>query len=284
MGRLELRAVRVADVAEFPTELGNRCLLLQELGLSAYRNTEEELLEALTESARQPGMLRTCLRSSRCRRFYEAFREGRTPFGDKDPIRLLEHGGRYWVVEGKHRVCLAMRAGVESLDALVFHLEEDTESLLPPEGGPGRFCFRFSFSLGPRGPGEIRGSVAYLWVQSPPRALPGRFDFKGAWLDALHDTGGGWTEVFRGLQCRVSAGKELERRGFFRRRERFAVESEVVVAPDHAKTRIWLVEVAAAEVLGPRLAGPPSFRTVFRFGCWRRRHLKELERMLPVLR
>lgn len=281
MQKAELRVIRVIDIAEFPTELGNRCSLLPELGLSAYWNTEEELLEALTESARQPGALDICLRSSRCRRFYEAFREGRTPFGDKDPIRLLEYGGRYWVVEGKHRVCLAMRAGVENLEASVYYLEEDTESLLPHEGKPGRFRFCLSFFLGFGGPEEIRGSVAYLWVHSPPGTIPGRFDFRGAWLDAPQSTVGRWTELFPGLRYRVSANKELRKRGFFRRREQYFVESEVAIEPDHAKTKVWLMEASAAEVLGPQLAGPPSFRTVYRFGCWRRGHLKQLSRMYP---
>lgn len=281
MSKPELRKIRVADIAEFPTELGNRCLLLQELGLSAYRNTEEELLETLTESAHRPGALDICLRSSRCRRFYEAFREGCTPFGDKDPIRLLEHGGRYWVAEGKHRVCLAKRTGVENLEASVYYLEEDTESLLPREGEPGRFRFCLSFSLGSKGPEEIRGSVAYLWVHSSPGAIPGRFNFRGAWLDAPQSTAGRWTELFPGLQYYVSANKELEKRGFFRRREQFVVESEVAIEPNHAKTKVWLMEASAAEVLGPQLTGPPSFRTVYRFGCWRQGHLKQLSRMYP---
>ncbi|RPF49563.1 hypothetical protein EDD75_0380 [Thermodesulfitimonas autotrophica] len=283
MQKAELRVVRVADIAEFPTELGNRCSLLPELGLNAYYNSEEELLEALTKSARKPGSLDICLRNSRCRRFYEAFREGRTPFSDKDPICLLEHGGRYWVVEGKHRVCLAMRAGVENLEAFVYHLKEDTESLLPHKGKPERFRFYLSFSLGSRGPEEVRGSVAYLWVQSPPGVIPGRFDFRGAWLDASQDTRGRWTELFPGLRYRVLANKELKKQGFFRRRERYFVESEVAVEPDHAKTKVWLTEVSAAEVLGPQLAGPPSFRTVYRFGCWRRGHLLRLSRTWPSL-
>lgn len=71
-GRLpaEPSTVRVEDIAEFPTELGGRCLLLQDLGLNPYSDTEEVLLEALTESAGRPGSLHICLASSRCRKFY----------------------------------------------------------------------------------------------------------------------------------------------------------------------------------------------------------------------
>jgi hypothetical protein len=95
--KAELRTVKVADIAEFPTELGSRCLLLQQFGLSPYRNTEEELLETLTETAAQPVLLDICLQSSRCQKFYRAFPKGCTPFSETDPIRLLEFGGRYWL-------------------------------------------------------------------------------------------------------------------------------------------------------------------------------------------
>lgn len=278
MRKTELCIVQVANIAEFPTELGNRCSLLPELSLNAYRDTEEALLEALTESACRPNLLETCLRNSRCRRFYEAFQEGRTPFGEKDPICLLEYGGRYWVTEGKHRVCLAKRAGVESLEVFVYHLEEDTESLLPHEGKPGRFRFCSSFYIGSKGPEEIQGLVAYLWVHSPPGVVPGRIDFGGAWLDASQHTGETWVELFPGVRYHVSTNKRSERRGVFRRRERFAVESEVVIEPNHPKTRVWLLE-APAEAAGFRFGGPPFFRTVYRFGCWRQRHLRQLSRM-----
>ncbi|MEZ0535976.1 hypothetical protein ACAG39_01865 [Caldicellulosiruptoraceae bacterium PP1] len=45
------KAINVSDIVEFPTELGNRCLLLTELGLNPYIHTEEEILEALEKTA-----------------------------------------------------------------------------------------------------------------------------------------------------------------------------------------------------------------------------------------
>lgn len=116
----EYRIVNVADIAEFPTRLGSRCLLLKKLGLDAYFTTEEELLEALTESAGNSELLRICMESSRCSVFWEKFREGTTPFTEYDPIYLNEYNGRYWVVEEKHRVCLAKRAGIEKIEAFVY--------------------------------------------------------------------------------------------------------------------------------------------------------------------
>lgn len=274
----EPRVVKVANIVEFPTKLGNKCLLLEKLGLDAYWNTEEELLKALTESAERPEMFDICLTYSRCQRFWQAFKQGFTPFAERDPIILVEHEGRFWVAEGKHRVCLAKRAGVESLEALVYRLKEDTKSLLPPEGEPGRYYFSYSFGSGPRGVEDVRGTVAYLWVNSPPGVTRGRFDFRGAWLDASQSTGGTPVELFPGLRYRILVRRELERRGFFRRRERFVLESEVSIQPDHPRTKVWLLEVPAAEVSVLR-PGAPSFRTVYRFGCWRRGHLMQLSEM-----
>lgn len=280
MQKSELRVVPVADIAEFPTELGNRCLLLQELGINAYQNTEEELFEVLTGTAKDPETLSVCLKSSPCRAFYEAFRQGRTPFNERDPIRLLEYGGRYWAIEGKHRVCLAKRAGVESLEAYVWPLVENTESLLPPEGNPGRYHFRSSLGLASGNLDDVQGTMAYLWVHTPPGMIPGRFDFWGTWLDTSQDIGGSQVELFPGLRYRVLVRREREKKGFFRCREQLVVESEVVIEPDHPKTKIWLLEAPAVAV---RALGVPSFRTVYRLGCWRRRHLLQLARMWPRL-
>lgn len=276
---MEFKTVRVADIAEFPTELGNRCLLLLELGLNAYRNTEEELLDALTESALNPACLEICLKSSRCRGFFEAFEKGRTPFRERDPIRLLEYGGRHWAAEGKHRVCLAKRSGVETLEAVVHHLAEDTESLLPHEGEPGRYRFSFVLSLTPRGRLEAKGTMICLWAEGPPNMISGKFSFQGAWLDISRDTGGSLVEVFPGLQYRVLVQKG-HKASLFRRRPATAVEAEVLIGADHPRAKIWLAEAPAGDIL--RLDAS-SFRTVYRRGCWRRRNLRQMCRMLPVV-
>lgn len=273
--------VKVQDITEFPTELGTRCLLLQELGLNPYSETEEVLLEALTESAGRPSSLDICLGSSRCRKFFQVFQEGLTPFADRDPIRLLEYGGKYWAVEGKHRVCLAKRSGVEALEAEVYHLAEDSMPLLPPVGEPGRFSFRFSCIFGPRGAEEVSGETALLWVKHPGLLL-GTFGF-GHWvqLGPGRNTAGEWEEVLPGVHYRVSVEKKLERQAFFRRREVLTVESEVEIAPEHPKTKIWLLGLPAKGLMGLAAwnSGPPRLTTVYRRGCWRKHHARQLECM-----
>ncbi|HOV78803.1 MAG TPA: hypothetical protein PK728_01735 [Bacillota bacterium] len=274
----EIRIVKVSDIIEFPSELGSRCLLLQELGLSAYRNSEEEILEALVENAKRPESLDICLRYSRCRKFWEIFKKGETPFAERDPIRLLEYEGRFWVSEGKHRVCLAKRAGVKNLKAVVYRLKEDTESLLMPEGRPGHYCFSSSFGLNFRNPQGVRGTVAYLWVSSPPGMIAGAFDFRGAWLDVPQNTEGSFVELFPGFKYKVSVCRKSEKRGIFRRMDRLVVESEVLIEPDHSKTKIWLLEAPAKEIFSPKSSNPP-LKTVYRFGCWRMYHMKQLTQM-----
>lgn len=275
------KLVGAQDIVEYPTRLGNQCILLHELGLNAYVNTEEELLEALSETAQRPEMLQICLKSSRCRRFWDVFKSGRTPFSGRDPVRLVEYGGRYWAVEGKHRVCLAKRAGVETLEAEVYPLAADTESLLAPEGDPGRFLF--SYHLSPGNAKSIRGTVGFLWVDCPANLDLKRFAFlRGVWLDAAQDTAGGAEELLPGLRYRVSVSKQTKR-SFLSLRGEFTVQAEVMVEADHPKTKIWLVEAPAAGVFGPHLCrgGPSGFRTLYRYGCWRKRHFKQLSRALP---
>ncbi|WP_422445320.1 hypothetical protein [Thermoanaerobacterium sp. DL9XJH110] len=272
----ELRTVRVADIVEFPTELGNRCLLLHELGLNAYLNTEEELFSALTESARHSEYLNICLQHSRCRAFWNMFKKGITPFNERDPIRLIEHGGRYWVIEGKHRVCLAKRAGVESLEAYIWPLQEDMESLLSPEGNPGHFQFHYSLTLGNRQ--QAQGEAAILWVSSPHGIPLTRFDFSPVLLDARQDTEEKLITLFPGLIYRVSVTIMTKRLGIFQRRELLSVKSEVFIEPNHKKTKIWLLKVPAEEALSLRPAGLLPLTTVYRFGCWRQHHLNRLSR------
>jgi hypothetical protein len=284
MGKTERQNVRVENIVEYPTRLGSRCALLRELGYDAYSDTEEELIEVLTDSARRPERLGICLKDSRCRAFWEVFQEGRTPFVERDPIHLLEYRGRYWAVEGKHRVCLAKRAGIEVLEARVYLLEEDTMTMLKPEGKPGRYCFYFSCTMGSGSIEEVQGDVALLWVNHP--GFSWRTFFGWAWLDVSMDTRGKWEEIIPGLRYRVSVGRKLERRLFFRLRKQFTVDSEVEIAPEHSKTKIWLLKVPAEDALGMRLHSGNLLQlgTVYRFGCWRQHHLKQLERIFPNLR
>jgi hypothetical protein len=283
MVAVDFQTIRLTDIVEFPTELGTRCLLLLEMGLSAYWNTEEELLAALTESSLDPSSLDVCLKSSRCRGFFDTFMQGDTPFKDRDPIRLLEHNGRYWALEGKHRVCLAKRAGIQTLDALVYQMPTDTESLLSDEGEPGRYQFSFSLKENFTGQVEAQGTIAYLWIKYPPGMPPGKIGLQGIWLDISKDTGGALRTVFQGLQYRVSVKKEHQKRSLFNQnwQKLFAtIEVEVFIQADHLKTKIWLTGWQAGRP--PQLNTLP-FWSMYRRGCWRQKDFEQISRLLPIL-
>ncbi len=236
-------------------------------------------MEAVTQSAKDQGKLQICLRDSRCRAFWDGFQKGRTPFAESDPIRLLEHAGRYWVTEGRHRVCLAKRAGVGMLEAIVFSLPEDTQSLLPQQGEPGQFSFWLSYVCRGRKLEDVRGEAAFLWVEHP--ALSEKFAWGKVWLTAPEDTGGSFREVLPGVAYRVSVARKRLHWGLFRSSEEIVVNAEVVVKDDHPKTKIWLMKVPVGQIPAFRfgLGTPPSFETVYRYGCWRRGHLRQLSRM-----
>ena len=231
----EFRTVNVEDIAEFPTELGSRCLLLQHLGLDAYYNTEEEILDALTRSAGDPEYMKICLESSRCHAFWDKFEKGITPYNDKDPIRLTEHEGKYWVCEGKHRVCMAKRAGIRSVEAFVYAAKYDMCSTLPPKGQPMRYSFRHSFYKG--NPRMARGSIAVLWVDAPHGAPPSPFAYFATALDAKWDTQGISVEVIPGLD--YSVYRKEHGGNFILTRQIIDVETEVVIRPNHLNTKIW---------------------------------------------
>ncbi|MCL1807252.1 MAG: hypothetical protein FWG31_06085 [Oscillospiraceae bacterium] len=268
---MELRTVRVADIAEFPTELGSRCLLLHEIGLDAYWNTDEELMDALTESAKDPDMLNICIKNSRCKAFLDKFRQGVTPYIERDPIRLMEYGGRYWVSEGKHRVCMAKRGGVEKIDAYVWPLEEDDYSILSAEGSPGRFSFQCVYTQ--RGYRQVKGNTAVLWVQSPRGNQPSRFDFGSAVLDWRLDTRGEPRTVFPGLSYSVKVS-ESSVLGFCKK---YTVQAEIVIEEDHAKTRVWLLSRTGGSFMTRHPYEAPRLNTLYRFGCWRNHHMRRIQ-------
>lgn len=282
-GRAEKRIVRTRDIVEFPTALGSRCALLRELGLDAYTDTEEELLEALTGSAGRPEFLNVCLNESRCQAFAKAFREGTTPFADSDPILLYEYNNHYWTVEGKHRVCFAKRSGVEALEAVVYLLKEDTMSVLPPVGKPGHFRFRASYPQPFRrvSAEEINGEMAFLWVDHPDLFWD---TFSGwVWLDVSQNTNGQWTEILPGFRYRVSTNMNQKGRICFWLKKLVTVHSEVEITPEHPKTKIWLLKAPAEYAFGLRPYTDGCLSTVYRSGLWRRHHLRQLGGMRAVL-
>lgn len=267
----KLQTVRVADITEYPTELGNRCLLLREKGLEPYWHTEEEIMDALMESAGKPECLHICQKSSRCSAFYERFEQGVTPFIERDPICLLEYGGRYWASEGKHRICLAKRAGIERIEAYVYPMAKDSFTLLPPVGTPGVYNFLAKYDKKRRAYGE----VAVLWIGGTVGVPPSRVTVSPAFLDAAHATYGNTAQILPGLSYCVSFTEE--RPGLLRRRGDIHAEATVTIELSHRNTRIWLLSVPAGMAVPPRQddrrAAISQGTTIYRTGCWRNRHL-----------
>ncbi len=276
--KAEFRIVNVDDIVEYPTELGNRCLLLRQLDLNPYFNTEEEIMDALTESTEHPEHLEICLKYSRCQAFWDSFKERKTPFTDRDPIQLYEYGGRYWVVEGKHRVCLAKRAGIEKLQAYVWHLPEDSESLFPNKGKPGQYRFRYDYPLDRTV--EAQGDAAILWVKNLTGAIMPRWlSHYPVLLGMQQDTKGEYVSLFPGFLYCINAKRAARKTGIFRRQEFLSVETEIRIEEGHKKTKIWLITIPACKVFSLRPAGLLPLKTVYRYGNWRKHHAKLLQSM-----
>lgn len=276
----ELKIVQVKDIPEFSSWLGNRCTLLSHYGLFPYRNTEEEICEFLEQSAKDPKMLNICLKS-RCGEFYRYFQRGDTPFMESDPIYLEEYGGKYWVSEGKHRVCLAKRMGVKTISAFVYHLSDDFYSLLPQIGEPGRYQALFSYDPSD-GRAKAEGTVLLLMVYDIDKIchhLQSRLVF-----DEYRDTSGSMKTILEGIRYRVKVVKETSRRLFSRSQTKVTVTSEVAIESDHKKTKIWLLEIPAnlldsVALHDERLYDAQLYggaKSIYRYGRWRKINLKAI--------
>jgi len=254
--------VQVKDIAEYPTALGIRCQLLPELGLNTYWNTDEELYDALVQSAEKPECMKVCRASSRCSAFYEHFIKGVTPYNDRDPIRLTEYGGKYWAEEGKHRVCMAKRMGVETIEAMVWPQPTDEYTQLPTEGNAGTYVFESTHKCG-----RHYGDIAVLWLNNPRGNKKTQFEFYPVAVDMVQDTHGQWQEIFSGLRYRVSCTEK--KRSLFRAHS-IEVKTEVDICPTHYNTRLWLMRVCR------NTSDIETTETVYRVGLWRAHHLNTI--------
>lgn len=276
------KIINVDDIQEFPTELGSRCLLLTKLNLNAYRNTEEEILEALEKTAQDPNYLKICLESSRCRGFYEEFREGKTPFFEYDKIKVAEFEGKYWVTEGKHRVCMAKRIGIEKIKAVVYQLKEDIYSRLPHVGEPGNYKFYFrkeTIFSEPFPKSVSKGEIALLWLGM----VKDEYIHVGTYLPLpLHwtfDRSREWIELIEGVRVKVKTISKKESKS----KVISEIESEVVIEPNHRKTRIWLISARVKNEDSNIFNTPLSdleLSTLYRTGCFRKMHENILGRTL----
>lgn len=274
-----VKIINVSDIVEFPTELGNRCLLLTELGVNPYIHTEEEILEVLEKIANDSQYLDICLKSSRCQGFYEEFTKGVTPFFDKDKIRVIEYNGKYWVDEGKHRICLAKRMGVSKIKVEVTQLKEDVYTTLEPLGHTGHYNFDFTMSIKDE-KREYKGKIGLIWLgtikdynlllfKKMPITLDWSFRYKNE-----------WTILDSGIKVKVETSSETKKRLFQPEETIRRVHSEVIIENNHHKTRVWLFAVNANEEMFRTPLGKLNIDNLYRFGCWRKIHERMLERII----
>ncbi|MGI9862512.1 hypothetical protein SDD30_14120 [Moorella naiadis] len=270
--REKLVSVSPKDI-EQPVDLGNRCTLLNHFGMQPYWHTEEEVSEFLKDAFTDKNTLPLCLKS-RCGEFYQRFLRDETPFFERDPIFLVEFQGKFWVEEGKHRVCLAKRMGIQRIQAFVQDLDKNYYALLPGIGQPDIFRSEYFFVV-ENTLKEIGGDVLFLWAPevSPLNSFADPF----MRLDVMKDTGGKWVQVLPGVEYSVAVRRE-ERRRWFREAVRSVfVSTEAKVKANHKKTRIWLFQAPAEETLGIQFKSP-AYLTLYRYGRWRKYHEDRLGR------
>ena len=241
-----VRTIKVADIIEYPTELGTRCKILKCRNISTYTETPELLHDILVSSV-QTTELEVCKNSSHCAAFYRLFSEGRTPFLDKDPIILRGYAGRYIItVEGKHRVCMAKRMGIDTINAYVLEADSDWFYHLKELGEAKTYTFRCT-------PKACKFPL--LWVISKP------FDFSIFDVPTLLNNEMNCMPI-NGISVDVSRYTQ----GFF---GRVGFDINVSISEGHEKTKVWLMELNL---------NTGRYDTLYRRGLWRKRHLHELRR------
>lgn len=258
---MDLEKIKVSDIVEYNTELGSRCHLLLEKGMNPYSDTEEDIYDALVSSENNEDCLAICKGNSRCGFFYRCFCQGKTPGTSKDPIILQEFEGQYWVKEGKHRVCLAKRTGIEYVDACVEHLSTNNKKILPPTENPGRKVFRATYCRG-----KVKGEIAVLWVMLPHGTPESTFSHGPVVLNAQCMFGKNEMEVLPGLSYRRIVNKSLLGGS--------TITAEVKISKDHPNTKIWLYTFPAD--------WHGEIKTIFRCGRWKNIHLQGVRNFSQV--
>ena len=256
----KLETVKVANIPEYATELGGRCLLLESLGINPYSECQEKVRKVLIETAKDPKNLEICKKSSRCGVFSKFFERGETPFLDKDPIRIIkERNGQYTVAEGKHRVCMAKRGGFSVLQAYIWDAYPIKTAALPEIGRRDEYKFLFTFTKF----GGAIGDCAVLWLKARPHEYH-RFLLPEV-LDEKFDTKGEFCEPKSGLRYKVSV-----KRGFLG--VKTTIEARVIISQDHDAYGIWLLRVPVKNLRRLTRLRDLDERTLYRYGCWKEAH------------
>lgn len=194
---------------------------------------------------------------------------------------MAEYRGRYWVTEGKHRVCMAKRLGVEKIQAVVTQLKEDIYSRLPCAGQAGRYKFHFIME-DDKQKCKCKGEIALLWVGKLKQECIYIDPYLPTPLHWMYDTDGKWIELTDGVKVKVETVSWEVKRLFSRRKIIKEIKSEVIISPDHRKTRIWLFSVKPKYKDSNIFTTPLNkleLKTLYRFGCWRRKYENRISRI-----
>lgn len=222
---------------EQPTALGNLCAWLSSKELYAYRNSEEELVNAF-QRVPQSNRKEVCRQYDRCRYFMEQWEAGKTPKLGKDRIEVYHHDGYYWAPEGKHRICAAIQAGIDIIPVPVTDVPY-TVKPLPPLGQPGHFQTTWAYDHRRQ---QWTGALLYLYGDFT-RPFEGGIairEYLGRGSQQLSSTG---TEIVPKMWARYTW--HVQRRLWRTMVTQYRVD--VDIGQDLPSGKVWLAEVPLEE-------------------------------------
>lgn len=249
-----IERVEVSKIVEYNPKLDDRCYLLARAGMNTDVCSEEDVVGFLEWAEKDEECLKFCCDDSRCSAFLSPLRSGTTPFADIDPVVLLEQGNKYWVLEGKHRVCLAKRAGIRYIDAQVQHIDtcEPIFEPLPRLGEPSKYEFS-AVKIGRKIYGNL---VELLAEQSWDPVIHKRIMKRMALNNGSILTTGRMEDV-PGVQVSVREESHKYWTKYL---------ATIEVKPNHVNTKIWLY----TRKNNPKQTRKSVLKTVYRRGLWRK--------------
>lgn len=164
---------------------------------------------------------------------------------------------------------LAKRAGVKEIKAYIYELSNDGKVLLPEMGTPDSFVFDYLEVLSSKQEGE----KAVLWLKDLKDLRLIEFSWKPAVLDKRFDTKGKFVELVKGIKVSISVSKKAK---MFLFEKTIHVHTEIIIEPEHKKTKIWLLKIPAGQQFCLEKVDMINRNTLYRHGCWRKHHLEEL--------
>ncbi len=274
----DLEKVWVKDIAEYPDTFGGNCTLLKKNGLNVYQNTEEEIVSFLEATAQNPDNINICTSERQCRNILEGLKN-HVKFQEQ-PIKLSKYKGICWVIEGKHRVCMAKRAKIDWVWANVCVVKNDdigNNRIILPSIKSGEHLHVVK---------EIRQinqenyflyqEELVLWMDIPDYvdAFTGLHTIK---LNFLPDTNG-WELIQKGVEgIYYNKTTYTEKTSLFSflkfwSEEKKKIKIEIKILPDHTNTKIWLMSIPIKD--GKKQLD--KIENIYRHGLWRNHHLKKI--------